>query len=151
MAQHLDPMARTAFLVETTLLLPHGPESVSTPQTDPLPCCLAVCDELQTQQLLAPTATFLGAIQSEARRIGQARETPVLDTMFQNTVHVHSVFTSASPLRTQTEKQRIIWAYKILFLDVLFPLDLKKVIFLDADQVIRTDIKQLADLDLRVS
>lgn len=27
-------------------------------------------------------------------------------------------------LRRQTEKQRIIWAYKILFLDVLFPLDL---------------------------
>jgi Glucosyltransferase 24 len=29
----------------------------------------------------------------------------------------------------QTEKQRIIWAYKILFLDVLFPLNLKKVRF----------------------
>jgi UDP-glucose:glycoprotein glucosyltransferase len=36
-------------------------------------------------------------------------------------------------LRAQTEKQRIIWAYKILFLDVLFPMDLKKVIFVDAD------------------
>lgn len=99
-------------------------------------------------------------------------------------------------MHVQTEKQRIIWAYKILFLDVLFPLNLKKassvsrpcrsvqhanrcmrmhlcdnlddtssigsrqcasccvslqVIFLDADQVIRTDIKQLADLDLQVS
>jgi UDP-glucose:glycoprotein glucosyltransferase len=31
-------------------------------------------------------------------------------------------------LNKQTEKQRIIWAYKILFLDVLFPLHLKKVI-----------------------
>jgi hypothetical protein len=30
-------------------------------------------------------------------------------------------------LHKQTEKQRIIWAYKILFLDVLFPLGLKKV------------------------
>ncbi|THG96572.1 hypothetical protein EW026_g5286 [Hermanssonia centrifuga] len=29
-------------------------------------------------------------------------------------------------LRAQKEKQRIIWAYKILFLDVLFPMDLKK-------------------------
>ena len=37
-------------------------------------------------------------------------------------------------LRAQTEKQRVIWAYKILFLDVLFPMDLKKVIFVDADQ-----------------
>ncbi|PPQ81692.1 hypothetical protein CVT26_007456 [Gymnopilus dilepis] len=51
-------------------------------------------------------------------------------------------------LRAQTEKQRIIWAYKILFLDVLFPLDLKKVIFVDADQIVRADLKELVDLDL---
>jgi UDP-glucose:glycoprotein glucosyltransferase len=38
-------------------------------------------------------------------------------------------------LRKQTEKQRTIWGYKILFLDVLFPLNLDKVIFVDADQV----------------
>ena len=30
-------------------------------------------------------------------------------------------------LRMQTEKQRLIWGYKILFLDVLFPLHLSKV------------------------
>lgn len=30
-------------------------------------------------------------------------------------------------LHKQTEKQRIIWAYKILFLDVIFPLSLDKV------------------------
>ena len=30
-------------------------------------------------------------------------------------------------LREQTEKQRIIWGYKILFLDVLFPLGIDKV------------------------
>ena len=36
-------------------------------------------------------------------------------------------------LRAQKEKQREIWGYKILFLDVLFPLDLDKVIFVDAD------------------
>lgn len=51
-------------------------------------------------------------------------------------------------LRAQTEKQRIIWAYKILFLDVLFPMDLDKVIFVDADQIVRTDMKELVDLDL---
>lgn len=39
-------------------------------------------------------------------------------------------------LRAQHEKQRTIWGYKILFLDVLFPLSLDKVIFVDADQVI---------------
>ena len=38
-------------------------------------------------------------------------------------------------LHAQTEKQRIIWGYKILFLDVLFPLSVKKIIFVDADQV----------------
>lgn len=38
-------------------------------------------------------------------------------------------------LRAQHEKQRTIWGYKILFLDVLFPLSLDKVIFVDADQV----------------
>ncbi|CDH57110.1 udp-glucose:glycoprotein glucosyltransferase [Lichtheimia corymbifera JMRC:FSU:9682] len=51
-------------------------------------------------------------------------------------------------LRAQKEKQRTIWGYKILFLDVLFPLDLDKVIFVDADQVVRTDMKELVDLDL---
>lgn len=30
-------------------------------------------------------------------------------------------------LHKQKEKQRIIWAYKILFLDVIFPLALEKV------------------------
>lgn len=38
-------------------------------------------------------------------------------------------------LHQQTEKQRIIWGYKILFLDVLFPLAVNKIIFVDADQV----------------
>ncbi|KAH9924083.1 glycosyltransferase family 24 protein [Fomitopsis serialis] len=51
-------------------------------------------------------------------------------------------------LRAQKEKQRIIWAYKILFLDVLFPMDLKKVIFVDADQIVRADLKELVNLDL---
>lgn len=51
-------------------------------------------------------------------------------------------------LNQQSEKQRIIWGYKILFLDVLFPLDVKKIIFVDADQVVRADMKELNDLDL---
>ncbi|GBM24555.1 UDP-glucose:glycoprotein glucosyltransferase 1 [Araneus ventricosus] len=52
-------------------------------------------------------------------------------------------------LNQQSEKQRLIWGYKILFLDVLFPLDVKKIIFVDADQVVRTDMKELVDLDLK--
>lgn len=51
-------------------------------------------------------------------------------------------------LRAQTEKQRVIWGYKILFLDVLFPLDLDKVIFVDADQIVRTDMYELVTHDL---
>lgn len=51
-------------------------------------------------------------------------------------------------LNQQKEKQRIIWGYKILFLDVLFPLHVKKFIFVDADQIVRTDLQELYDLDL---
>ena len=39
--------------------------------------------------------------------------------------------------------------YKILFLDVLFPMDLDKVIFVDADQIVRTDMKELVNVDLQ--
>jgi UDP-glucose:glycoprotein glucosyltransferase len=52
-------------------------------------------------------------------------------------------------LTQQTQKQRIIWGYKILFLDVLFPLDVKKVIYVDADQVVRADLGELWDMDLQ--
>ncbi|KAJ5667076.1 hypothetical protein N7507_002940 [Penicillium longicatenatum] len=52
-------------------------------------------------------------------------------------------------LRAQTEKQREIWGYKILFLDVLFPLSLEKVIFVDADQIVRTDMYDLVNHDLQ--
>ena len=51
-------------------------------------------------------------------------------------------------LRQQKEKQREIWGYKILFLDVLFPLSLDKVIFVDADQIVRTDMMSLVNHDL---
>lgn len=47
-------------------------------------------------------------------------------------------------LHQQTEKQRIIWGYKILFLDVLFPLAVDKILFVDADQV--TQRLELFDL-----
>jgi len=51
-------------------------------------------------------------------------------------------------LNGQTEKQRIIWGYKILFLDVLFPLNLERIVFVDADQIVRADLKELMDMDL---
>ena len=47
----------------------------------------------------------------------------------------------------QVEKQRIIWGNKILFLDVLFPLDLDRVVYIDADQVVRTDLIELMRMD----
>lgn len=52
-------------------------------------------------------------------------------------------------LRAQTEKQRIMWGYKILFLDVLFPLNLDRIIFVDADQIVRADLSELMELDLQ--
>ncbi|OQE46616.1 hypothetical protein PENCOP_c001G06204 [Penicillium coprophilum] len=52
-------------------------------------------------------------------------------------------------LRAQKEKQREIWGYKMLFLDVLFPLSLDKVIFVDADQIVRTDMYDLVTHDLQ--
>jgi len=48
----------------------------------------------------------------------------------------------------QTEKQRIIWAYKILFLDVIFPMDLDRVIYVDADQIVRSDLMELQNMDI---
>jgi hypothetical protein len=35
---------------------------------------------------------------------------------------------------------RLLFSYKILFLDVLFPLSLDKVIFVDADQVSKSTV-----------
>jgi UDP-glucose:glycoprotein glucosyltransferase len=52
-------------------------------------------------------------------------------------------------LRGQSEKQRLIWGYKILFLDVLFPLDVERIIYVDADQILRTDLRELAEMDLQ--
>jgi UDP-glucose:glycoprotein glucosyltransferase len=50
-------------------------------------------------------------------------------------------------LYPQVEKQRIIWGNKILFLDVLFPLELDRVIYVDSDQVVRTDLIDLMRMD----
>lgn len=47
-------------------------------------------------------------------------------------------------LHQQTEKQRIIWGYKILFLDVLFPLAVDKFLFVDADQVSCLEASEIA-------
>lgn len=52
-------------------------------------------------------------------------------------------------LRQQRDRQRTIWGYKILFLDVIFPQELDRVIYVDADQVVRTDMKELMDEDLQ--
>ncbi|KAH7820809.1 putative UDP-glucose:glycoprotein glucosyltransferase [Monocercomonoides exilis] len=52
-------------------------------------------------------------------------------------------------LTRPTTKMRTVWAMKILFLDVLFPLDVERVIFVDADNVCRTDMMQLMELDMK--
>jgi UDP-glucose:glycoprotein glucosyltransferase len=50
-------------------------------------------------------------------------------------------------IRPQVEKQRIMWGNKILFLDVLFPLDLDRVIYIDSDQIVRADLIELMRMD----
>lgn len=52
-------------------------------------------------------------------------------------------------LRSQQLVLRTVWGYKILFLDALFPQDLKRVIFIDADQVLRADLMELMEIDLQ--
>lgn len=52
-------------------------------------------------------------------------------------------------LRSQLVPLRMAWGYKILFLDVLFPQHLKRVVFIDADQVLRGDAAELMDVDLQ--
>mmetsp|Transcript_118689 Transcript_118689/g.378410 ORF Transcript_118689/g.378410 Transcript_118689/m.378410 type:complete len:1644 (-) Transcript_118689:86-5017(-) len=51
-------------------------------------------------------------------------------------------------LREQTQKQRVIWAYKILFLDVFFPKQVERVLFIDADQIVRANVRELWTIDL---
>jgi len=51
-------------------------------------------------------------------------------------------------LRKQNVKQREIWGYKMLFLDTLFPQELSDIIFVDSDQIVRTDFQELLDYDL---
>lgn len=51
-------------------------------------------------------------------------------------------------LNPQTEKQRQIWANKILFLDVLFPRSVRRIIYIDADQIVRGDVAELWETDL---
>jgi UDP-glucose:glycoprotein glucosyltransferase len=48
---------------------------------------------------------------------------------------------------TRLSRRRLL-SYKILFLDVLFPLDVRKIIFVDADQVVRSDLMELMEVDL---
>jgi UDP-glucose:glycoprotein glucosyltransferase len=54
-------------------------------------------------------------------------------------------------LKAQYEKQRIIWGNKILFLDVIFPLDLDRVIYIDSDQIVRADLIELMRMDFGVA
>lgn len=52
-------------------------------------------------------------------------------------------------LRSQEQLHRRIWGYKILFLDVLFPQSVDKVIYVDADQIARSDLQRLVETDMQ--
>ena len=49
----------------------------------------------------------------------------------------------------ETARQRLFWGYKILFLDVMFPNNLRRVIYVDSDQIIRTDLRELMTMDFK--
>ncbi|KAL0242724.1 hypothetical protein GEMRC1_005287 [Eukaryota sp. GEM-RC1] len=51
-------------------------------------------------------------------------------------------------LLEQSSKHRVMWANKILFLDVLFPLSVDRVMFMDSDQVARADVKDIFFTDM---
>ena len=51
-------------------------------------------------------------------------------------------------LPIETAPNRLIWGYKILFLDVMFPSSLRRVIYIDSDDVVRGDLAELMRLDL---
>ena len=51
------------------------------------------------------------------------------------------------PLWSRLNKN-IVCVCQILFLDVLFPLDVDRIIFIDADLVVRADLQLLMDYDL---
>ncbi|KAJ8555006.1 hypothetical protein ON010_g9476 [Phytophthora cinnamomi] len=55
---------------------------------------------------------------------------------------------SIPALREEPRSSALVWGYKILFLDVLFPLGVQKIIYVDADQVVRADLKELWELDM---
>ena len=40
------------------------------------------------------------------------------------------------------DRQRLIWAYKILFLDALFYGKADRVLFVDADQIVKGDLAE---------
>lgn len=49
----------------------------------------------------------------------------------------------------QSERQRIIWGNKILFFDALFPMNVSRMIYIDADAVVRGDLSELMKIDLQ--
>jgi UDP-glucose:glycoprotein glucosyltransferase len=51
-------------------------------------------------------------------------------------------------LPRETERERTIWGYKILFLDVLFPNRISRIVYVDSDDVVRADYAELMRMDL---
>lgn len=53
-------------------------------------------------------------------------------------------------LRPQLRKHRLVWAYKILFLDQFFAdRSVNRVVYVDADQVVRADLAELVKTDMK--
>ncbi|KAJ0181268.1 hypothetical protein K1T71_003353 [Dendrolimus kikuchii] len=92
----------------------------------------------------------LGGVRPFVREIPAYYDVDILPYMAQEYGFEYELVQYQWPrwLQRQRDRQRTIWGYKILFLDVLFPLHVKKIIFVDADQIVRADLKELVDLDM---
>jgi UDP-glucose:glycoprotein glucosyltransferase len=51
-------------------------------------------------------------------------------------------------LNPQSRKHRRVWAHKILFLDA-FPHTIRRLVYIDSDQVMRGDVAELARIDMK--
>lgn len=94
--------------------------------------------------------TFLSPSMREAVRSGALARAISAGLGMERAVEINLVeYRWPSHLRHQREKQRLIWGYKILYLDVLLPQHLSRIIYVDSDQIVQGDLAELWDRPLQ--
>ncbi|CAJ0942901.1 unnamed protein product, partial [Mesorhabditis belari] len=101
-------------------------------------------------------ATALGVEQSRFKAELDFDGRMITRRYIEQETDIHDLFQQVKSLESEEELQewmedhgeKIIDRLGILFLDVLFPLDVQKIIFVDADQVVRSDLIELMNYGL---